>query len=188
MTVVIFGLAGCGKSTLAELLGARLGLRVIHPSGIMRDLLEQKPLNLGHTRANDGYWESAEGSRILSQRLDEPVPVDVQANEILLDEVAKGQVVIDSWALPWLTELGLRVHLRAELSTRARRAARRAGISYEQAREAIARKDEETRRLFVRLYGFDIMRDHRVFDFTLDTDELDAEEVLECVCEFLRTA
>ena len=30
--IIIFGFSGSGKSTVAELLGNKLGLRVVHPS------------------------------------------------------------------------------------------------------------------------------------------------------------
>jgi dephospho-CoA kinase len=60
--VVVFGLAGSGKSTLANGIGQQFGLRVIHPSGIMRDLLEKKTVDLKRTRQNDGYWETDQDS------------------------------------------------------------------------------------------------------------------------------
>ena len=185
--VVVFGLAGSGKSTLANGIGQQFGLRVIHPSGIMRDLLEKKTVDLQRTRQNDGYWETEEGARILADRLDQEVPVDLKADKILLEEVEKGEVVIDSWSLPWLTSKGLRIHLLADLTVRARRAAERGGIPYQKALERISAKDEQTRQLFLRLYGFDIKQDHHVFEYTLDTDELNEVEVLERACAHLRS-
>jgi cytidylate kinase len=96
--------------------------------------------------------------------------------------------VIDSWSLPWLTSKGVRLHLLASLDVRARRAAARAKIPVELARARIARKDEETRQLFLRLYGFDIMERHEsLFHFTLDTRVLDAEEVLAEAGRFLKS-
>lgn len=185
--VIVFGLAGSGKSTLANGLGAQLGLRVIHPSGIMRDLLEQKTVDLSHTRQNEGFWESEEGSRLLSGRLTDEAPIDLAVDKILLAEVSKGEVVIDSWSLPWLTSRGVRIHLLSDLQVRAGRAAARAGISVELARERISRKDEDTRQLFLKLYGFDIMeRQESLFHFTLDTDVLGPEEVLAETVQFLR--
>lgn len=184
--VVVFGLAGSGKSTLANGIGQQFGLRVIHPSGIMRDLLEKKTVDLKRTRQNDGYWETEEGARILADRLDQEAPVDLEADKILLEEVDKGEVVIDSWSLPWLTSKGLRIHLLADLTVRARRAAERGGIPYQKALERISAKDEQTRQLFLRLYGFDIKQDHHVFEYTLDTDELSQAEVLDRACHELR--
>ena len=184
--VVIFGLAGSGKSTLANGIGRHFGLRVIHPSGIMRDLMERKQVDLERTRQNDGYWESDEGARLLADRLGQATPVDVEANLMLLREVDRGDVVIDSWALPWLTDKGVKIHLLADLPVRAQRAAERAQIPYSKALELISQKDEQTRQLFQRLYGFDIMRDHHVFHHSLDTNSLSVAEVLEHCTALLR--
>lgn len=177
--VILFGLAGCGKSTLANGVGRELGLRVIHPSGIMRDLMEKGAVDLSATRQNDGYWETEEGARLLRERLCEDEPVDLTADRILLEEVERGDVVIDSWSLPWLSRKGTKVRLTADLEVRAQRAALRGGLSLEKARDRIAGKDEDTRQLFLRLYGFDIQRDlEGVFHHTIATDNLEAADVL----------
>ncbi len=186
LVVIIFGLAGCGKSTLANGVGRELGLRVIHPSGIMRDLMEKGEVNLKATRQNDGYWESEQGARILHERLSEEEPVDLVADRILLEEVEKGEVVIDSWSLPWLSPKGVKIRLLASLDVRARRAALRGGLTVSEARARIAGKDEDTRQLFLRLYGFDIVNDlEGTFHHTIDSDNLTAEQVLSQALHFL---
>ena len=184
--VIIFGLAGVGKSTLAENLGAALGLRVIHPSGIMRDLMSGNDANLSKTKSNDGFWETDRGSKMLADRLQSEKPIDVHVNNLLLDEVKKGELVIDSWTLPWLTEKGLKIHLKAPLEVRAQRAAQRCGQSKQMMREKIAKKDSDSRALFQRLYAFDIMKDHDVFHHTVQTEHLDARQVLERVLDLCR--
>jgi len=176
--LIVFGLAGSGKSTLVARLALEFGLRKVHPSGVMRDLLAGRQVRPEASLANDGYWESAEGAQILDARLDHQEPVDLEADRILLSEVAKGEVAIDSWSLPWLTDKGLRIHLTAPLEVRSRRAAARGHLDLQTARERIAKKDEDTRQLFLRLYGFDIARPAPdLFDLTLDTATLSSEEV-----------
>ena len=183
--VIVFGLAGSGKSTLAAKLAEEFGLRVIHPSSIVRDLISGKKIDVRQTQANDGFWESAEGSKLLHDRLEDVSPVDLAADQILLQEVQKGGVVIDSWTLPWISEVGIKIHLQAELEVRARRAALRGDIPLSQARERIAQKDEDTRQLFLRLYGFDIKADYQVFHHTIATDQLDPDQVFSEACRYL---
>lgn len=180
--IIIFGFSGSGKSTLANRLGEKYGLRVIHPSGILRDLLENKPVDLAHTRYNRGFWESPAGIHLFKSRLEEKEPLDVISDKILLQEIQKGKVVIDSWSLPWLTDLGYRIYLQADLDIRAKRVSLRSGISYQQAREIAAMKDKETTLLFQRLYGFNIEQDHNVFNLVVDTNKLNEKEVLARVC------
>ena len=184
--IIVFGLAASGKSTLASRLARHLGLRVVHPSGVMRQLLAGQAVVPEESVANDGYWESPEGSQILDSRLEQSKPVDVEANNILLQEVAKGDVVIDSWSLPWLTDRGVRFHLKSPLAVRARRAAERAGITPEEAALLIAKKDEDTRALFSRLYGFDIFADlDGRFDLTMETEGFSEDEVFRRALGFL---
>jgi len=180
--IIIFGFSGSGKSTLANRLGEKYGLRVVHPSGILRDLYENKKVDLAHTRYNQGFWESPEGIHLFQSRLKEEEPLDVISDKILLREIQKGKVVIDSWSLPWLTTLGYRIYLQADLDVRAKRVSLRSEISYQTAREIVMMKDRETTRLFQRLYGFNIEKDHNVFNLVVDTNKLSQEEVLVRVC------
>ena len=183
--IIIFGFSGSGKSTIANLVGERYKLRVIHPSGILRDLYEGKEVDIGNTRYNTGFWESEEGVRLFKGRLDEEEPLDVISDRILIEEVKKGNVIIDSWSLPWLTDKGTKVYLEAELEVRAQRVATRSRISYDQALDVVAMKDEETKKLFKRLYGFDIQQDHTVFDDVINTNGLNPKEVFTTLCTYL---
>jgi len=177
--IIIFGFSGSGKSTLANALGAKYNLRVLHPSGILRDLYEQKKVDLSRTRYNTGFWESEEGVILFKSRLHQAEPLDVISDRILLQEVEKGNIIIDSWSLPWLTEKGIKLYLETDLEIRARRVAARSVLTYDQSLALVSMKDEETRKLFQRLYGFDILRDHQVFDYILNTNTLTREEVFE---------
>lgn len=186
MTVIlVFGLAGSGKSSLARRLAEEFGLRKVHPSGIMRDLLEGREAVPDSSKPNEGYWETEAGAAVLRARLEEDEPVDVRVDKILLREVEKGNVVIDTWSLPWLTEKGTRIHLTAPLEVRAGRAAARAGIEKDEARLLIDKKDKDTRALFLRLYGFDILTEHDVFDCAIDTGHLTQEQVFARARDFL---
>jgi cytidylate kinase len=183
--IILFGFSGSGKSTIANLVAEKYGLKVVHPSGILRDLYEGKKVDIGNTRYNTGFWESEEGVRLFRSRLDEEEPLDVVSDRILVEEVRKGNVVIDSWSLPWLTDRGRKIYLQADLEVRAQRVAKRSEISYERALEVVDMKDEETRNLFRRLYGFDIKLDHDVFDYVINTNDLTKNEVFRSVCSYV---
>lgn len=180
--VIIFGFSGSGKSTIANLVAEKYGLRVVHPSGILRDLYEKKKVDLDNTRYNTGFWECEEGVKLFKSRLDEEEPLDVVSDRILVEEVKKGNVVIDSWSLPWLTEMGVKIYLEADLEVRAQRVAKRGSMSDDRALEVVAMKDEETRKLFKRLYGFDIKQDHNVFDYIIKTNNFTLNDTFDKVC------
>lgn len=183
--IILFGFSGSGKSTVANLVGEKYGLRVVHPSGILRDLFEGKDVDIDNTRYNTGFWESEEGVKLFRSRLNEEEPLDVVSDRILVEEIRKGNVIIDSWSLPWLTDKGRKIYLQADLEVRAQRIAKRSQISYERALDIVAMKDEETRNLFKRLYWFDIKQDHDVFDYIINTNNLTKNEVFRSVCDYL---
>ncbi|MDO8661053.1 MAG: hypothetical protein Q7K43_04130, partial [Candidatus Woesearchaeota archaeon] len=66
-------------------------------------------------------WESEEGIRLFKSRLSEDEPLDVVCDRILVQEVERGTAVIDSWSLPWLTDKGIKIYLKADLEIRAQR-------------------------------------------------------------------
>ena len=178
-TIILFGFSGSGKSTVANAIGKRLKLRVIHPSSILRDIIEDRKVDTVNTVHNKGFWESPEGMGMFLDRLKEKVPPDVASDKIILREAKKGSVVIDSWSLPWLAKNGVKIYLKADLSTRAKRVAARDRMTYKRALHAIMIKDRETRKLFKRVYGFDIRRDTQVFNFIIPTSHKSKKEVTE---------
>ncbi len=178
--ILIFGFSGSGKSTLANRLGKRYGLRVIHPSGIIRDILAKKKIDTSNTKYGKGFWESKKGVALFISRLKEQIPVDMVVDRILLKEIKKGNVVIDTWNMPWLTKKGIRIYLKAPRSIRAERVSQRSTITLQRAQKIVALKDKETRKLFKRMYGFDIKKDHvDVFDKVIDTTHLTAQQVFQ---------
>ena len=177
--IIIFGLTGSGKSTMANMLGKKLGLRVVHPSSILRDLLTGKKPNVKNSQENKGFWESSGGTKLFKHRLKVKQPLDFICDKILLKEISKGGLVMDSWTMPWLSNKGMKICLKATMMTRSRRVARRSGISIKTARAAILLRDTETRNLYKS--RFDIKKDNQVFDLVIKTDDLSQDEVLQVI-------
>ncbi len=183
--IILFGFSGAGKSTIANLISQRYGLRVIHPSGILRDLYEGKRVDISNTKHNTGFWESEKGIRLFKGRLNKEKPLDIISDRILVKEIENGNVIIDSWSLPWLTNKGKKIYLQADLDVRVKRVAKRSKINIKKAFKVVTMKDKETRELFIRLYGFDIGIDYDVFDHTINTNSLTKKEVFRNLCSYL---
>lgn len=173
-TVIIFGFSGSGKSTMADALGQYLGWRVVHPSSILRNLLENKKVDIKNSQAGTGFWESTAGEKLFKQRLKKSQPMDIAADKILLKELARGKTVMDSWSMPWLFKNNycLKIYLKASKKERIKRVAQRSNISLARALKIVSLKDEQTRKMYKRTRGFDIKKDLDVFDFVLDTTKL----------------
>ncbi|MFQ6087000.1 MAG: AAA family ATPase [Candidatus Bathyarchaeia archaeon] len=177
IVVCIAGLTGCGKSTVAKRLAEKYGLKYL--SGGMA--LKELAIKMGYKPREIGWWETSEGVKFLEHRLKDP-KFDKQVDEQLLKWAKRGNVVFDSWTMPWLFKGGFKIWFEASPEVRARRLAERDGISVKEATKAVKEKDEKTRRIYCDLYGFKLGEDFSPFNLILDVNQLDAEEVFETLC------
>ncbi len=177
IVVCIAGLSGCGKSTVAKRLAEKYGLRYL--SGGMA--LKELAIKMGYKPHERGWWETDEGIKFLKLRLRDP-KFDKQVDEQLLEWAKQGNLVLDSWTMPWLFKGGFKIWFEASQEVRAHRLAKRDGISIKEAVRAIEEKDEKTRRIYCKLYGFKLGEDFSPFNLILDVNHLDTEEVFQTLC------
>lgn len=183
--IIIFGFSGAGKSTIVEVLGKRLGMQVVHPSSILKELLQEKVPDLNHSKAGTGFWESDVGIQLFKDRLQEKRPLDFICDQILVKELEKENIVMDSWTMPWIFQKGFNIYLKTTKKTRIDRVAKRSNISRYRANQVITMKDNETRNLYLKHKGFDIKKDHNVFNLIIKTDDLSPKQIMERILECL---
>ena len=177
VVICVCGMAGCGKSTVAKKLAEKYGLRYFSGGNALKALA----LEAGYKPSQRGWWETAEGMKFLQQRMKDP-KFDKRVDEKLLELANQGNVVLDSWTMPWLLKEGFKVWLEASPHVRARRVAGRDGISVENVLKVLKEKDKRTQVIYKGLYGFNLGNDFSPFNLILDTDELDVDEVFHAVC------
>ena len=177
VVICISGMTGSGKSTVAKRLAAKYGLDYFSGGNALKSLAQEEGYNLDLT----GWWETAEGLKFLQQRMGDP-DFDKRIDEKLLELAKQGNIVLDSWTMPWLLKGGFKVWLEASAQVRAKRVMNRDSISIEEAVKALTKKDEQTRQIYKNLYGFDLGNDLSPFNLVLATDELNPEEVFHAVC------
>lgn len=186
IVIIIFGFSGAGKSTLADMIGKEFGLRVVHPSSILKELIEGKKADVKNSKAGTGFWESRQGEEMFKNRLKEKRPMDMEGDKILIKELSKGAVVMDSWSMPWLYKKGIKIYLKAAEAERVKRVAKRSNVSLFRARETVKMKDSGTRKMYKRIHGFDIKNDLEVFDCIIETNNLKKQEVFNKIKDFLK--
>jgi cytidylate kinase len=174
MVLCISGMTGCGKSTVAKKIAAEYQLRYCSGGDALKALAIEK----GYQPSDRGWWESAQGVKFLRNRMQDP-SFDKQVDQKLLHWAKQGNVVLDSWTMPWLLEDGFKIWLDASPIVRAQRIAQRDGTSLETARAAQKVKDEHTKSIYKKLYGFALGEDFSPFDLILDVNDLTPNEVLE---------
>ena len=177
IVICICGMAGTGKSTLAKRLAKKYGLK--YYSG--GDALKALAIEEGYKLLERGWWESKEGMRFLERRSKDP-RFDETVDKKLLKLAQQGNVVLDSWTMPWLLNEGFQILLEASSEKRAERIARRDGISVKEALKALKSKEEKTKAIYKKLYGFSLGQDFTPFYFILDTNNLNREEVFHVLC------
>jgi cytidylate kinase len=177
IVICVSGMTGCGKSTAARRLAEKYGLRYVSGGGALKALA----VEAGYKPTETGWWETDEGMKFLRQRMDDS-KFDKKVDEKLLELAGQGNVVLDSWTMPWLLKEGFKVWFEASVNVRAKRVAERNATDVERTLNILEKKDERTRTIYKSLYGFDLGRDLAPFDLIIDTDILDADEVFRAVC------
>jgi cytidylate kinase len=177
IVICISGMTGSGKSTVAKRLADKYGLDYFSGGNALKTLAQEEGYNPDVT----GWWETAEGLRFLQQRMGDPA-FDKRIDEKLLELTEQGNIILDSWTMPWLLNGGFNVWLEASPQVRAKRVMNRDSISIEEAVKALTEKDERTRQIYKSLYGFDLGNDLSPFNLVLATDELNPDEVFHAVC------
>ena len=175
--VCICGMAGSGKSTLARRLAERYRLKYYSGGDALKALAAEE----GYKPFERGWWESEEGMRFLEKRIKDP-KFDRTVDKKLLELAQQGNVVVDSWTMPWLLKKGFKIWLEASPENRARRIAKRDRTSVQEALKALRNKEEQTGAIYKKLYSFSLGEDFTPFHLILDTSNLKAEEVFQVLC------
>lgn len=179
--ICIAGMAGTGKSTLAKKLAEKYGLLYYSGGDALKDLAKGE----GYDISVDGFWENPVGLKFLQERVNNP-KFDKAVDDKLLEYAAKGNVLLDSWTMPWLYKgAGFKIWLEASFENRAARVAQRDHMTLEQARQMLDEKESHTKAIYKTLYGFALGEDLSPFDFILDTNNLNAAEVFEVLCRVI---
>ena len=173
-------MAGTGKSTLSRKLAKKFNLRCYSGGDALKDLA----ITEGYDASCQGWWESPQGLNFLKERASDP-KFDKAVDAKLLQFAEEGNVLLDSWTMPWLLKEGFKIWLMASLEKRAARVAERDSISLEEAFRVLKEKEDRTKAIYKNLYGFALGEDLAPFDFVLDTDDLNAEEVFEVLCKVI---
>lgn len=181
MKIMICGLTGTGKSTIAKAIAEATGMKYISSSKLFRDFAG-KDVNKGQE-----FWAQKDGQNFLEERIN--TDVDEQFDKYLLDLLDKeDNFIIDSWTMPWLyKEQALRICLRAPFGVRVNRVMLRDKLSEADARSAIKKKDSDTRKIYMQKYLFDINKDLESFDLIINTQYFDSKAIILYVLNYVKT-
>lgn len=136
---------------------------------------------MGYNISDRGWWETESGMRFLEERL-KNLDLDRRVDEKMIEWAKEGNVVLDSWTMPWLLKEGFKIWLDAAEDVRAKRIAMRDGISVEEALRRMRDREGRTKEIYRRLYGFNLGEDFEPFHVILDVNNLNQDEVFRALC------
>jgi cytidylate kinase len=177
IVVCISGMAGTGKSTLSKRLAKKYELKYYSGGDALKELAKDQ----GYNSSSRGWWESPEGLSFLEKR-EKNFKFDKAVDDKLLEYAQQGHVLLDSWTMPWLLKTGFKIWLVASVEKRAERIAKRDKISINEALRVVKEKEDRTKAIYKKLYGFALGEDFEPFNLVLDTDALNAEGVFQVLC------
>ena len=178
--IILCGMPAVGKTTVAKTLASKLGLKLIGGGDILKEIAIEE----GYNAVGDDWWDTPEGMRFMEERAGSP-EFDREVDRRLLARAHKGDVVITSYTLPWLSKEGVKVWLSGTKRSRAERMAKRDSSSPEDCAKVIDARDRENYALYMKLYGIRFGKDLSPFTIVVGTDGVPAAEVAKSVLEQL---
>jgi cytidylate kinase len=164
-SIVISGPAAVGKTTLAEGIAKAFGYSVYNGGDILKNIAKEK----GYKVTGKDWWDTPEAIRFMRERKKD-ITFDIKVDKMLIEIAEKGEVVITSYTLPWLTPRPMTFWLNASSENRSKRMAKRDNISIASAHRIIRNRDGENKRIYKKIYGPQFGDNLLVFDVVLNTD------------------
>lgn len=175
--LILCGMPAAGKTVTANAIAKKLRVEVIGGGDILKEMAEAR----GYRVTGEGWWDTPEGMRFLKERQGNP-GFDKEADRRLLEKIGRGNIVITSYTAPWISKKGIKCWLEATQETRAKRMAKRDGMSVEKARVVVRERDKENFDLYKKLYGIELGKDMKPFNIIVDvnnkTPEQTADEII----------
>jgi len=157
LILCISGMAGTGKSTLSKKIARKYNLKCYSGGDALKELAKEA----GYEITGEGWWESPDGLRFLETRVKDQ-QFDKEVDSKLLGYAKLGNVLLDSWTMPWLLKDGFKIWLMASLDKRAARVAERDKMTVDQAYAVLREKEAQTKAIYEKLYGFSLGEEEHV--------------------------
>ncbi len=179
--IIISGMPAVGKTTVSKMVAKELGKPVVGGGDVLKEMAVEE----GYIPGGDDWWDKGEGMKFLEERKRKS-GFDKEVDARLIQKAKKGDVVITSYPVPWLTEDGLKVWLSGSVKSRAARMSKRDGISVSKCLDVLSIRDVENRKLYKKIYDIDFGRDMRPFDLLVDTETISEDKVAEIILVYVK--
>ncbi len=173
-SIVVSGPPAIGKTTVAKGLASEFNLQYLSGGDILKELASEQ----GFSSDGNDWWDTEEGMQFLNQRKDNP-EFDKKVDDRLKTLFQNGDVVITSYTLPWIVDGGIKIWLSGTLENSAKRMQSRDNLTEINALDIVKKRFNENKLIYKNLYNFEFGDDLSVFDRIIQTDGLNAQQVLD---------
>jgi cytidylate kinase len=173
-SIVISGWPAVGKTTIAAEIAKEFDFKVYNGGDILKLLAGDR----GYSISGNDWWDTEQAKKFMAERKAN-LYFDKQVDQKLVEIARLGKAVITSYTLPWLVQDAIKFWLKGSQDNRAKRMAKRDNLSLLQAKKIIKMRDDENKNIYRKLYGFNFGKDLNVFDFSLNTDLVDLDSLVE---------
>jgi len=180
-SIVISGPPAVGKTTVAKGLANEFKLTYLSGGDILKEMAKEE----GFDAIGDDWWDTENGMKFLSQR-ETNSEFDKRVDDKLIQLFKKGGMVITSYTLPWLVDDGIKIWLSGSHDSSSQRMQTRDNMTSQEAYQITKTRYDKNRALYKKLYQFDFGNDISVFDKIIDTDNLNATQVINIAKETVR--
>jgi len=180
--IIISGMPAVGKTTVSKQVAEELKIPMVGGGDVLKEMAVEE----GYTPGGEDWWDRGEGMKFLQQRKKSP-DFDRDVDARLIQKTKKGDVVITSYPVPWLSKDGLKVWLSGSVKSRAARMARRDGLPVSRCKKVLSIRDEENYKLYKKIYGIEFGRDLKPFDLVIETDAIGEEKVAQIVIRYVKS-
>lgn len=172
VVITISGTPGSGKSTAAQLLHERTGIKYVYSGMIFRNLARDYKMSL------EEFGRYAEKNEKIDKELDE------RQVEIL----EKGNVILEGRLSGWLAFKNdvpaLKVLIDADIDIRAGRIVNREQGSVEKRKKEIIKRERSEETRYKKYYDIDL-KDRSIYDLVIDSGDKKPEEIVDMIIENL---
>ena len=177
--IVVSGLPAVGKTTVSRRVAEELKKPIIGGGDVLKEMAVEE----GYRPGGNDWWDSAEGMKFLDERKRKS-GFDREVDARLMQKAKKGDVVITSYPVPWLTNDGIKVWLTGSVNSRAARMAKRDGLPISKCKKILSVRDAENYKLYKSIYGIEFGKDLKLFDLVVETDNIDEPRVADIVLQY----
>jgi CMP/dCMP kinase len=170
-----------GKTSVSKKVAEALHIPMVGGGDVLKEMAVEE----GYTPGGEDWWDRGEGMKFLQERK-RSSDFDKEVDARLLHKAKKGDVVITSYPVPWLTQDGLKVWLSGGVKSRAARMSKRDGRPVSNCKKVLSVRDLENYKLYKKIYGIEFGKDLKPFDLVIETDAIDEETVAKIVIQYVK--